>query len=69
MSRCNTNLNFYITNQLVVNAGPALNVLVSQYQNDDGRFASRWARSPFYERSGNRTQVQMWIGWHAGLRL
>lgn len=51
-------------------AGPTYAVMVSQHRNETGIIGSGLARNPFYNKTfDGRTNVQMWVGFNAGIRF
>nr|NQU91739.1 hypothetical protein [Bacteroidota bacterium] len=56
--------------KLGIYAGPTFNVLVSEYVNADGSIGSKIAPSwNFYDHTGSKTNVKIWVGLNVGLRV
>ncbi|NJO02426.1 MAG: hypothetical protein HC880_12725 [Bacteroidia bacterium] len=63
------NLGKQVGNHFGLFVGPSINVLVSNFKNDNNTVGSRIAPWTFYQGSIEGTSVRMWLGFNFGMRL
>lgn len=70
LNRFNLNFAYQVGKHCSFNAGPALNIYITQVQNPDtGVFGNDFGQSPFYDRVKDSTSFQMWFGYAASIRF
>lgn len=70
VNKLSLDVGYQFTRSISVNAGPVLNVYVTNmYDADSQSYGFDIGNNPIFEELSGNTHVRMWIGYHAGVRF
>ncbi len=70
LSTLNVNLGFNISPRVSINAGPSLNVLITDTHNNNlGGFEDFGSNNMIYQETVDYTDIQIWVGYKAAIRF
>lgn len=70
LNRLNLNFGYQLAKHFSINAGPALNIYVTNVIDEaNEKYGDDFGQSTFYDRTSGNTNVSMWIGYAVSVRF
>ena len=70
VNKLSLNLGYQLTKTISVNAGPVLNIYITNMYNADSQtYGYDIGGNPFFDEQYGNRNVRMWVGYHVGVRF
>lgn len=68
LNKLSFNVGYQLTKRLFINAGPVLNVYVTQdFDSESGKYGFNIGRKNLFDQTSKGTNTRMWLGYQAGI--